>query len=309
VEFRIEGLVAAVPTPMNEDGEVSLDVVPQLVQWLLDQAVDGLFVCGSTGEGMSLSVDERRAVAEAFVSAASGRVPVVVHVGHNSLREAAELARHAQLIGACAIAAIAPCYYPMQSVATLVQCVAEVAGAAPDLPFYYYHIPELTNIRLDMIDFLRCAAESIPNLVGMKYSAATLDEYQLCCQLGSGRFDVLWGTDEMLLPALCVGCRGAVGSTYNISAGLYHKIVAAFKAGRLDEAECCQRRAAELVRVLCRYGAVPALKAVIRRLGIDCGPCRLPLRRLSCSEEQKLFSELDRLGLFEWSQAAGASAV
>ena len=229
--YRLKGLIAATYTPIHDDGRLNLEPVPAMVDRLIEDGLAGLYVCGSTGEGMSLTGAERKAVAEAFVSAAAGRVPVIVQVGHNSVTEAAELAAHAQQIGADVISATAPGYYKVDSVEMLAACMAQIAASAPDLPFYYYHIPALTGVALDMLSFLRLAGKQIGNLAGIKYTCPTVQEYQACLELDDGRFDILWGCDEMLLSALVVGAQGAVGSTYNIAAPFYRRILDVLHGG------------------------------------------------------------------------------
>ena len=140
---RREGLIAATYTPLRSNGSLNLDRVPPLVEHLLGDGVGGLYVCGSTGEGVSLTGDERRAVAEAYTAAAAGRVAVIVQVGHNSLAEARSLAEHAQQIGADAISATCPSYFKISTAELLVDCMAEAAAGAPDLPFYYYQCQQV----------------------------------------------------------------------------------------------------------------------------------------------------------------------
>ena len=238
---RLRGLVAATYTPFKPDGSLDLAAVPPLVTRLLADGVDGLYVCGSTGEGVSLSTPERKQLTEAFVAAAADRVPVVVQVGHNSLAEACDLAAHAQAAGADATSAMPPSYFKPGSIAMLVECCAEIAAAAPDVPFYYYHIPTMTGVDLPMVEFLRRSAEKIPNLAGLKYTASTLHEYQEYVALDGGRFDVLYGFDELLLPALAVGAAGAVGSTFNIAAPLYRRVIECFARGDIEAARRIER--------------------------------------------------------------------
>ena len=138
---QLSGLVAATFTPMRPDGSLHLAMVNPIVEHLIHSGVSGLYVCGSTGEGPLMSGDERKATAAAYVEATAGRLPVVVQVGHSSVVESRQLAAHAQQIGADAISAVAPYYFKPDSVGVLVDCLAEIAGGAPDLPFYYYHVP------------------------------------------------------------------------------------------------------------------------------------------------------------------------
>ncbi len=300
---QLRGLTAATHTPFGADGEVNLAVVPQIVEHLISTGVSALYVAGSTGEGVSLTADERRAVAEAYVSASGGRLPVIVQVGSNSLAESRNLAAHAQSVGADVISSNAPSYFRIGSVDGLVTAMSQITSAAPDLPFYYYHIPRFTGAEIDMIDFLGQADQAIPNLAGLKYSDLQIHEYQACLNFDGGRYDILWGIDEMLLSALVIGAGGAVGSTYNIAAPLYRRIIDAWDAGDIAEARKWQLCSVELVRVLVSHGLHPSIKAVMGMFGIDVGPCRLPLGGLDDGSKAQLRTDLEAIGFFEWSQA------
>ena len=278
--MTLTGLIAAVFTPMNEDGSVDLAAVPALADYVIDTGNTALYVCGSTGEGPSLSSAERQAVAEAYVSAAAGRVPVLVQVGHNSLREGAALAAHAAEIGADAISAAPPSYFKVGSIPQLISCLQELTAGAPDLPFYYYHIPRLSSANLDMEAFLEAASGALPSLVGIKYSAFDLDGFQRCVAFGNGRYDILFGADEMLLSGLAAGARGAVGSTYNFAAPLYNQVIAAYDAGDLASAQAAQLRAAQMVKIILAHGGQPAIKAAMNILGAALVPLDCLCRRL-----------------------------
>lgn len=304
---RLTGLIAAAYTPLNEDETIHLAAIESLTEQLLNDGVAGLYICGSTGEGVSMSVDERKQVAEAFIAAADRRVPVIVHVGHNSLTEACNLAQHAQLAGADATSAVAPNYFKINDLETLVACIDRVAAAAPELPFYYYHIPAITGLTLDMVELLRIAGDRIDNFAGLKYTAHTLDEYSQCVALDDGRFDVLSGYDEMLLPALAVGAQGAVGTTYNIAAPLYQRVIDHYRAGEIQAAQQAHLRAVEMIRVLLRYPFHAAVKAVLEMLDVPCGPCRLPLKSLAASEKTSLHADLREIGFFQWARSSAAS--
>ena len=302
MECRLTGLIAAVCTPFGDDGTLNLECVPAMEDYLERAGVTGLYICGSTGEGVSLSSEERRGVAEAYVAAAQGRLKTIVQVAHNSLVEAQQLAAHAGQIGADVISATAPSYFKADSVDVLAGCIAHIASAAPELPFYYYHIPALTGVALDMVELLPVAAERVPNLAGMKYTAPTAHEFQACLELDGGRFDMLWGCDEMMLSALAVGARGAVGSTYNIAAPLYCRLIEAFEKGDLVEARRLQFLSVHMIRVMKRYPFHGALKAILKMLGIDCGSCRLPLPSLGSTQATHLKQELEALGFFDWAR-------
>lgn len=168
---HLTGLIAAPHTAMHADGSLNLDMIDKQARCLIDNGVKAVFVCGSTGEGISLSTPERVQVAERWKDVAGDSMPIIVQVGHHSIVEAKALAGHAQdNIGAYAIASLAPSYFRPKRLEELVSFCAEVAAAAPDTPFYYYHQPGNSGVSFPMPDFLRAADERIPSLAGLKYS-------------------------------------------------------------------------------------------------------------------------------------------
>jgi N-acetylneuraminate lyase len=297
---KIKGLIAAAFSPMNPDGSISTGIIPRITDYLIDHSIDGLYVCGSTGEGPLLSVEERKQIARGYIDAAGGRIPVIVHVGHDSLPEAQVLARHAASAGADAIAAVGPCYFKASSTRQLIAYLAKIAEVVPHLPFYYYHIPHLSGNNLDMIEFLQESAELIPSLKGIKYSALTVYEFQSCKELFEGRYDVFFGCDEMLTSGLSAGADSAIGSTYNLAGRLYRRIMESFAQGDIETARKLQYLSVQMVRLCYTYRGLPAFKAVMKLLGLDCGPVRLPLQTLTNEEFKNLTDEIKTLGIWEW---------
>jgi N-acetylneuraminate lyase len=300
----IEGIVPAVFTPLHSDGSLNLGRIPAIVDFLIREEASALYVCGSTGEGPSLTDEERRSVAQAYVQAAAGRLPVILQVGHNSLKQARELAAHAQQIGAAAISAVPPSYFKIYSLDQLIRCLEEIAGGAPELPFYYYHIPRLTDAEIDLVEFFRIGSMRLPTLNGAKYSNFKIFELQACSALEGGRFNMLFGSDEMLLSGLVGGAQGAVGSTYNFAASLHRKIFAAHRRGDIVEAQRLQGLSVEMIQPLNRFGSatsnLPAFKAMMQIIGLDCGPIRLPHITLSVEQTENLETAMEAIGFFEW---------
>jgi len=306
---KIEGLIAATFCGYHSDGSVNLDIIPVLVEKLVADGVKGIFICGTNGEGPNLTIEERQQIAEAYVKAVHKRVLVFVHVGHTSIAESQKLARHAVAIGADAISSVAAFYFKPNSVDNLVECMAQIAAAAPGLPFYYYHIPVLTGVVIDMTAFLELAEQRIPNLAGIKYTAATIHEYQACLNYKQGRFDILYGYDELLLPALAVGARGAIGSTYTFATPLYLKVMECYQANRPEEARQWQLLAVNMIRCLAQYPPVPAQRAIMQFLGYELGNCRLPLTPLNDQQKAAFKTALDKTGFFEQLAALTAKPL
>lgn len=298
---RYHGLFAATLTPMNSDREIALDRIGPQIERLIEQGVAGLYVCGSTGEGVSLTTSERKAVALESIQAAAGRIPVLVQVGHNSLLEAAELAAHAAQHGAAGMSATCPSYFKIGSVEVLVDSMKVVADAARELPFYYYHVPSLTGNRIGMAEFLQRGGEAMPNLAGLKFTSIELHEYQQCIELDDHRFEVMWGVDEMLLGALSVGAKAAVGSTYNIATPLYRRLIAALEQGDFVKAREYQAKSIAFINILVSYPFQCALKHVLNWQGEKSeAHCRLPQQELSLAQVTSLHSRLAAIGFFEW---------
>lgn len=299
---QTHGLLAAVHTPFQPNGELNAAAIAHQAALLRKQGVLGAFVCGTTGEGPSLSSAERMAVAEAWKTALpDGRL--VLNVGHNSLTEARELARHALSVEADAIAVHPPCYFRPQSVGVLADCVASVAEHAPHLPLYYYHIPSLTGVRLPMDRFLARASERVPTLCGLKFSDPDLAQLAACLEPGS--FDILYGVDEMLLGALATGVTGAIGSTYNFAAGHFLRLIHAFQNGDMRRARQLSKLSVKLVDILQVHGIIAAGKAAMKLCGVDLGPVRAPLQQVT--EPESLLAELRQLSIMHGHNPVHAS--
>lgn len=296
----LSGLIAAPFTPMNEKGELHLEPIATYVDWLVNTGVKGAFVCGTTGEGPSLRINEKKAVFEEWVRCSDERLKIIAHVGGTCYTESVELAKHAEITGVDAIAAMAPYFFKPTKVDELLLFLQLIAASAPDLPFYYYHIPSMTGVDLPVHEILARAEEMIPNLAGVKFTHSNLMDLQQCLALSQGRFDILFGTDEILLSSLSLGIKSAVGSTYNYMAPVYVHLIEAFNNNDLQVARKYQEFSVKVVDVLNQYGGgVRAGKAIMELVGIDCGPCRLPIRNMTTGETKLLKNDLLEIGFFE----------
>lgn len=291
-------LIAAPHTPFHPDGSLNLPVIDRQAEHLLRSGVTDVFVCGTTGEGLSLTSAERRAVTERWVRA--GGLTVITHVGHASQREAAELARHAVGAGALAVASVPPFYHKPADEAAAVEWLAVVAAAAPEVMCFFYDIPSVTGVRLRTDMLMRLAADRIPTFGGVKFSNPDMVLLQECLAAaadGCGR--VLFGCDEMLLAAIALGVDGAVGSTYNFMAPLYRRMLDAVAADDGPTARRLQARSVAVVRVLERFGGLAAGKAAMGLAGVDCGPVRPPLAPLDPGAVERLRQGLEAAGFFD----------
>lgn len=284
---KLQGLVAATITPMTPDGEINLSVIGQYVEYLInEQGVRSVFVNGTTGEGLSLSIEERKQLAEEWITKGKDKLDhVIIHVGALSLPESKGLAKHAAEIGADGIAVIAPSFFKQVTKENLIAFLKDVASQAPGIPFYYYHIPHLTGIKIRAEELLDGMKEQIPTFQGVKFSDTDLLDFGRCVRKNDqGQFVLLYGVDEQLLSALIMGATGAIGSTYNYLGKVNNLMLKAF-ANRDDfTAQKHQFCIQEFLSFVIAQGfGVPQIKAVMTLIsGIPMGPPRLPL---SCASE------------------------
>ncbi len=296
---KINGFISAPFTPMNNDGSVNLDIIPQYAEYYVRNGVNGAFICGTSGEGFLLSSAERMKVAETWVKASPDDFKNIIHVGGPTINESRELAKHAAGIGAWGTGAIAPVFFKPSRVRELVDYCEALASASPDLPFYFYHMPGYTGVYLSMVEFLDQAYDRIPNLAGIKYTHEDLYEFNQCLLFRNGHYDMLHGRDETLLAGLALGATGGVGGTYNHAMGIYINMKEAFLKGDLKTARNLQSKSQAFINILIRYrGNVVAGKRIMKFLGLDCGPNRLPIQNINDKEEQSMKAELEDIGFF-----------
>ena len=280
---KMEGLIAAPFTPMHENGELNISLIPQYYEFLKRNKVIGAFINGSTGEGVSQTIEEKKQVAEAWAKATKldKDFKVINLVGGTSVAECKEMARHTQEVGLYGVSFTAPFYFKPGSAQALADCCAQVAAAAPDTAFYYYHIPVLTGCYITMYDLLKAVNASIPNFAGIKYTHEDFMDFLSCMYIDDGRYDMLWGRDENMLSALALGAFGAVGSTYNYAAPLYIDMQESFKKGELIRARDLQQLSINMIRLLAKYGGIATGKAFMKLVNMDCGQFRLPIKNMS----------------------------
>jgi N-acetylneuraminate lyase len=303
-KLKLIGLVAATHTPFRADGSLNLAAVEAQAAHLLRNNIRTVFIAGSTGESHSLALMERLELAQRWIEVARGTsLKLVMHVGSNCLGDAKELAAQAGGLGVLAISALAPSYFKPRTLGALIEWCATIAAAAPETPFYYYDIPIVTGVHFSMPDFLLQAADRIPTLAGIKFTNYDLMNYQLCLRVDDGAFDIPWGADEALLGALSLGAQGAIGTSYNFAAPLYHRMLHDFRTGKMEAARQEQFCAVQLIQLLAGYGLLAATKAVMNMLGVDVGPARLPHANPTAEQIAQLRGELEQLGFFDWIAA------
>lgn len=288
-EFK--GLIAAPFTPMHADGSLNTDLIAPYYEMLAFNNIAGAFINGSTGEGVSLTISEKKEVTEAWAAAVDRKsgFRLISLVGGNSITESIDLALHAKEQGCYAVAFTSPSYFVPANLDKLVECCVAIGKAIAPMPLYYYHIPVLTGMYTSMLPLLEKIDPLLDNFKGIKYTHEDFMDFLDCINYKSGKYEMLWGRDECLLSALAVGARGGVGSTYNYAAPLYHDLMDAYDSGDMQLARKLQQQAVDMIHLLPRYGGISVGKQFMKLVGLDCGEFRLPIKNPTM-EQQNLFS-------------------
>lgn len=289
------GIIPALLTPFSSCGQVDKNALSALANYFIDYGVSGLYICGSTGEGLLLTEEERKVVAECIVAEVDGRVPVIVHVGAPATMMAEQLAKHAGEIGADAVASIPPMYYKVgrAEVETYYRKIKQAA----ELPLFFYNIPDLLNVSLDTQMAQILFEEGI--IQGMKYTHHDVLTFRGIVEACDGKLNVFSGPDERLLNFLVMGAHGGIGTTYNCMPKLFVNLYTAWKSGEIEKAQKLQYKANRIISVMAPYNMIPAVKAVMQMQGLDCGAPRGPFLPLTQEQKTQLKGELEAVGFFD----------
>jgi N-acetylneuraminate lyase len=277
----LKGILPATVTPFDERGRFAPAAFEKLLDRLYGAGVHGVYVCGTTGEGMLQSARQREAIVEAAVAGTPRGRHVVAHIGAAALDEARGLAAHAARAGAHAISSLPP----MSASFSFAEVRAYYASLASvsDVPLIVYFFPEIcaSISTADQLEAL-CA---LPNVIGVKFT--DFDLYKLSQVARPGR--VLFnGRDEVLAAGLLMGADGGIGSFYNIAPELFVRIYDAAESGRWDDARATQREVNTLIRLVLRFPLFPAIKQILSWSGVDCGTCLPPRAALDETQQREL---------------------
>ena len=284
--MKIKGILPAIVTPVDANGVFQEEAFRRLLGFVYEKGVEGLYVCGQTGEGLQQSVAQRKLVTEAAIRYSSKAKTIMVHVGAASTAEAVALARHAENAGANALSALPPIgNYSFPEVKGYYQNLAEATA----LPFFVYYFPSLSSSISSAAQILELCA--IPNVAGLKFTDSDFFKMSLICNSGATLFN---GFDEMLVAGMLMGASGGIGSTYNVMPELFVQLYSQAQAGDWAAARATQATINELIEILLRYPINPAVKQLLVWMGHDCGSVIAPRRPLTAEETMELANSTRR---------------
>jgi N-acetylneuraminate lyase/4-hydroxy-tetrahydrodipicolinate synthase len=289
----LEGIITALVTPFTEDSKLNVDGLKRLVDFQLGNDVTSFFICGTYGLGPVMSVDERKKVTELVVESVGGRGKVIVHVGSLNIDDALELARHAEDVGAYAIASLPPYYYVLDDEAIINYFKRLVSRVK--IPVYLYNNPARTGVRITS-ELLRKLADV--GVTGVKDSSFDIVRfYEDLTVVDPSKFEFIMGTEALLLPAMVVGVKACISGLSNVFPELVVKLYKLVSEGDYVNAVKLHLEVIKVRKVLHLVPTIPAVFEVLRLRGVDVGIPKPPFRRLSSKEVELLRSELMRLGV------------
>lgn len=289
----LKGIHVAMYSAYDESGEVDESRVRKLARYYAATGVKGLYVGGSSGEGMLQNVDERKKVVEAVMEEVGGRLKVIVHVGANATRDSVELSRHAERLGVDAISAVPSIYYRLSETAVQTHWQHMIDSTA--LPFIIYNIPQTTGFHLSFALLEKMASQD--KVIGVKMSGESTFELQQFKDIGGDGFLVFNGPDEQFLAGRIMGADGGIGGTYGVMPELFVALNELFIQGRLQEAQRLQTAVNRLIRKLLQYPSLyGACKFILSLRGVETGQPRLPLLPVGVEHRDSLAALNDEIG-------------
>lgn len=281
---KYHGIIPAFYACYDDEGNVSAERTKEFAEYLLNKGVKGLYVCGSSGECIYQSKEERKLILESVMEIARGKMTVIAHVACNNTKDSMELAAHAESLGVDAIAAIPPIYFHLPEEA-IAQYWNDISSAAPHTDFVIYNIPQLAGVSLTMPLFNEMLKN--PRVIGVKNSSMPTQDIQMFKARGGKDIVIFNGPDEQFVAGRTIGADGGIGGTYAVMPELFLKCDQYIKEGNIEKAREIQYAINEIIYAMCdcECNMYAAAKEVLRLQGINIGDARKPLTQLK--EESK----------------------
>jgi len=293
--FSLQGVIVPLVTPFDDQNQIDFPAFRQVVDFVVGKGVHAVMIGGTTGEGMLLSLDERKVLVEAAVQQVNSRIPVIAHTGCIDTRSTVELSRHAGQAGANIVSVIVPYFFTLSD-EQLYTHFLTVAEAIPTTPLLLYVFPGNTknDISPALLDRLLRAA---PNIVGIKSSNDDLVKFQDYIHTGGEGFTACLGVDELMLGGLAFGSHAQISGNANSFPEPFIQLFEAFRAGDIHRAQQLQQVVNSIVRIH-RAGRTTAFfKATLQLRGVPGGRVRPPMCELSPVELEEVKSESMQSGL------------
>ncbi len=293
--FKPQGILPALVTPFTEDAkEVNHEALRNLVNHCIELGVSGVVPCGTTGEFVNMTTEEKKKVIDTVIDAANGKVKVVAGTGASGTDQALEMTKYAKDAGADAVLIVTP-YYLKPTDRGIYQHYDTIASQV-DVPIILYNIPQVTGLPLpwQIVEDLA----QIPNIVGVKDSSGQLSFILAVLEKVRDKINVLCGHDEVVVAALAAGCSGTILASANVIPDVWVQVYDAVKKGDLQTARELQYRVQKIARIIAKSGPV-GTKEALNLMGLKMGSVRMPLSvggELTYEEREELRLDLEKIG-------------
>ena len=277
---KYQGIIPAFYACYDDEGNISVERTKELTRYFIKKGVKGVYVCGSSGECIYQSKEERKQTLEAVMGEAKGKLTVIAHVACNNTADSMELAAHAESLGVDAIASIPPIYFKLPEHA-IAQYWNDISSAAPNTDFVIYNIPQLAGVALTMPLFREMRKN--PRVAAVKNSSMPVQDIQMFKMEGGPDFVVFNGPDEQFISGRAMGADGGIGGTYAVMPELLLKADELLKAGKVKEAAEVQYAIDAIIYAMCacKGNLYAVMKEILRiRENLDIGGVRKPLPNL-----------------------------
>lgn len=291
--MKIEGIIPPMITPFSKEGDVFEDGLKNLIKFQIEKGVNGLFICGTYGSGPAMTVNERKKVAETAMNQVNGKIAVIVHVGSSSVNSSLELAKHAEDIGADAVASVPPFYYAYDNESVL-SFFRELISKV-NVPVFVYNNPARSGIAITSESLNKLAEEGVAGIKDSSFNIVKF--YEDIVTMKKKNFTFIIGTEALMLPAIMAGAKGCVSGLANVFPEINVELYRLIKEERYKEAAMKQIEIIKARRALHLAPTIPACYEILRIRGINAGYPKMPFRRLTEKETEKIKSELVEIGL------------
>ena len=288
------GAGVAIITPFNEDGTVNYDAFGEIIEAQIKGGSDAIIVCGTTGESSTMNDEEHIAVIKYCVDKVAKRVPVIAGSGSNCTREAVNISREAERVGADGLLCVTP-YYNKCTQEGLYQYYKAISDAV-NIPIIMYNVPSRTGTTIQPETAVRIAKE-VKNVVAIKEASGNISQVAKLASLADGCLDIYSGNDDQVLPLLSLGGKGVISVWSNVAPAKVHDMVASYMDGDIEKAQKIQLEAIELIDALfCEVNPIP-VKAVMNMLGYKAGSLRAPLTEMTDANKERLRKAMENYGI------------
>ena len=278
-----KGCATALVTPFTNDG-INFEELRKLIEFQILEGIDGLVICGTTGESSTMSLAEKKSVIDFSVKVANGRVPIITGTGGNNTSDAVAMSKYAESVGADGLLLVTP-YYNKTTQKGLITHFSKIAESV-NIPIILYNVPSRTGLNIEPETCLELS--KIPNIVAIKEASGNISQVAKIANLCNDELTIYSGNDDQILPILSLGGLGVISVLSNVYPKFVHEMVMDYLTGNWQKATASQIYSLPLINALFSEVNPIPIKYALNQIGFNCSIPRLPLVELSDKSKEKI---------------------